>query len=106
MSARIGIHQRRTKCHLPGFKRTVEEVGDGIIAHIDRRVTETLDQELRIPRQPGTKSIGSRASPLVQPIQSRLETVSGFNAICFHLFQEPGRMSTKRGSHNQRNPLT
>ena len=96
----------KTEVPSEGCKRTVQKVSDGIIAHIDRRVTEALDQELRVPRQPRTKPIGSRASPLVQPVQSRLESVSGLNTICFHLLQEPGRLSTKPVSYNQRNSLT
>ena len=54
LSLNVGYNWKssaKTKMPSNEFKRTVQKVGDGIIAHIDRRVTETLDQELRIPGQ-------------------------------------------------------
>ena len=69
-------------------RRTVEKLSNGVVAHIDGRVTKGLDKEGRIPRQFGTKSISPSTCPFIEPIQSLLESMASFRGIGIHLLQQ------------------
>jgi hypothetical protein len=47
----------------------MEEVGDGVIGHVDGGVREGLNQPSLVPWQTGTEAIGTAAGVLVEPIQ-------------------------------------
>jgi len=89
-------------------------VRDGVVAHVDGRVTEGLDEELLVlgdwdgvmsarptyvdqgaqetdPWNARAETVRSRASPLLEPGEDALEAVPGLGEVGVHLGDEAGR---------------
>ncbi len=67
----------------------MQEVGNGVIRHVDCGVTQTLDQEVVIPRQFRAQTVRTSACPFVQPSQNTFETISRFRIVGVHLRNHP-----------------
>jgi len=46
----------------------LEAVGDGVVGHVDRRVRQRFDDELVVPREPGSEPVVADTGPLVEPV--------------------------------------
>lgn len=73
----------------PPEEVSMQPWNDGVVAHVDRRVTQGLDQESRVERQLRTQAIGSRACPLVQPVQNTDEGISGLGRVGVEVVLDP-----------------
>lgn len=71
------------------FDVRVEEVCNGVIGHINCRIRERFDDILGIPRKPGTKTVRSSASPLIEPVKCMLEIMSRLNTVCVQSRKKP-----------------
>jgi len=62
---------------------SLELRGYSVVSHVNGRVRERLDNELLIPRDSGTQTESSRATPLLEPVQDKLEFVLGLGIVSF-----------------------
>lgn len=76
--------------------RTVKEVRDGVVTHVNRGITERLDQELLVPWHLGAQTEPTSASPLIQPIQRSFESMSRLTRVRLHILEQPVRESNQQ----------
>lgn len=67
----------------------MEKMSDSVVRHVDGRVRKRLNEELRVPRNPRTKTVASRARPLLEPSEDTLESISGLGEVGVHSSKEP-----------------
>ena len=59
----------------------VQPVSDGVVGHVDCRVGKRLDKEVVVPRKLGAETVGTGASPLLEPADDALEGVLGIGVV-------------------------
>ena len=69
----------------------MQEVCDGVVSHVYRRVTQALYEEVVVPWKLRTQTICASAGPLVQPCEDALESISSFRVVGLHLRHKPDR---------------
>ena len=67
---------------LTTFKDTaLEEMGNGVVGHVDGRVGQRLNDELLIPRDAGSETSSPGAAPLFEPFEDELELFLGLRVV-------------------------
>mmetsp|Transcript_1029 Transcript_1029/g.3689 ORF Transcript_1029/g.3689 Transcript_1029/m.3689 type:complete len:473 (+) Transcript_1029:738-2156(+) len=66
---------------------TLEEVRDRVVGHVDRRVAQRLDQPLLVAGQLRAQAVGTRAGPLVQPVDRPCQLLLRLGVERLHLLQ-------------------
>ena len=59
----------------------VQPVSDSVVGHVDGRVRKRLDKEVVVPRKLGAETVGTGASPLLEPADDALEGVLGVGVV-------------------------
>lgn len=95
------------RCDTEGARRAavdgaLEEVGEGVVGHVNGGVGEGFDEELWVPREFGAEAIRARASPFVQPGEDTFEAISGFRVVGVCFGEEPRDEDEVRSSRMQR----
>lgn len=66
----------------------VEQVGDGVVRHVDGGVAQRFNEELRVPGKLGAETVASSTCPLVEPVQDGIKGVSDFGEEGVHTFDK------------------
>jgi len=83
LSHSFSLDSKRTSFLSIHVFRSLEEVRNSVISHINSRVRKRLNNKLLIPRELGSETNSTRASPLLKPVENMFKLFLSLIVVAF-----------------------